>query len=110
MISYLTYTTTKINVYRAYVLEEEDMKKVVKKQPFFIQLDEENEKIFSYTTKAWQHRLTRRLVTHSSDPHTGLSSLILTAQEEQLVSTDWEEVWSNMRCPGLSPKEQTLKC
>ena len=73
MISYLTYTTTKINVYRAYVLEEEDMKKVVKKQPFFTQLDEENEKIFSYTTKAWQHRLTRRLVTHSSDPHTGLA-------------------------------------
>ena len=64
MISYLTYTTTKINVYRAYVLEEEDMKKVVKKQPFFTQLDEENEKIFSYTTKAWQHRLTRKLVTY----------------------------------------------
>ena len=64
MISYLIYTTTKINVYRAYVLEEEDMKKVVKKQPFFTQLDEENEKIFSYTTKAWQHRLTRKLVTY----------------------------------------------
>ena len=106
-------------VYRAYVLEEDDIKNVVKKPTFFTQLvfdaikealEEENDRIFSYSTKAWQHRLTRRLVTHSSDPHTGLSSLILTAQEEQLVSIDWEEVWSNMRCPGLSPKEQTLKC
>ena len=82
-------------VYRAYVLDEEDIKKVVKKPTFFTQLvfdaikealEEENDMIFSYSTKAWQHRLTRKLVTYSNDPQTGLSSLMLTGQEEQLAS------------------------
>ena len=54
-------------------------------------LEEENDMIIRYTTKAWQDRLTRRLVTHTSDPHNGLASLILTTQEEQLDSVDWEE-------------------
>ena len=34
--------------------------------------------------------------------------LILTGQEEQLASADWEEIWANMRCPGLSPTEQSF--
>ena len=88
-------------VFRAHVLEEENMKKVVKKPTFFTQLvydsikealEEEGDSIFSYSTKAWQLRLTRRLVTHSTDPQTGLSSLILSSQEEKLQSADWEEI------------------
>ena len=72
------------------------MKKVVKKPTFFTQLvydvikealEEENDMIIRYTTKAWQDRLTGRLVTHN-----GLALLILTTQEEQLDSFDWEEV------------------
>ena len=92
------------------------MQKVVKKPAFFTQLvfdskeahEEEGDSIFSFSTKAWQLRLTRRLVTHSTDPQTGLSSLILSSQEEKLQSADWEEIWSNMRCPGLSPTEQSF--
>ena len=80
-------------VFRAHVLEEENMKKVVKKPTFFTQLvydsikealEEEGDSIFSYFTKAWQFRLTRKLVTHSFDPQTGLSTLILSGQEEQM--------------------------
>ena len=47
-------------------------------------------------------------MTHSTDPQTGLSSLILSSQEEKLQSADWAEIWSNMRCPGLSPTEQSF--
>ena len=81
------------------------MKKVVKKPTFFTQLvydsikealEEQGDSIFSYSTKAWQLRLTRRLVTHSTDPQTGLSSLILSSQEEKMESADWEVIWSNM--------------
>ena len=105
-------------VVRAYVLEEEDMQKVVKKPAFFTQLvfdsikealEEEGDSIFSYSTKAWQLRLTRKLVTHSTDPQTGLSSLILSSQEEKMESADWEVIWSNMRCSGLSPIEQSFQ-
>ena len=60
-------------VFRAYVLEEEDMQKVVKKPAFFTQLvfdsikealEEEGDSIFSYSSKAKQLRLTRKLVSH----------------------------------------------
>ena len=93
------------------------MQKVVKRPAFFTQLvfdsikealEEEGDSIFSYSTKAWQLWLTRRLVTHSSNPQTGISSLILSSQEEKLQSADWEVIWSNMRCPGLSPTEQSF--
>ena len=104
-------------VFRAHVLEEEDMKKVVKKPTFFTQLvydsikeafEEEGDSIFSLSTKAWQLRLTRRLVTHSTDPQSGLTSLILSNQEEKMQSADWADIWANMRCPGLSPTEQSF--
>ena len=42
-------------------------------------------------------------MTHSIDPQIGLSSLILSSQEEKMESADWEVIWSNMRCSGLSP-------
>ena len=60
-------------VIRAYVLEDEDMKKVVKKPAFFTQLvcDSikealEEEGIFSYSTKAWQLRLTQPTLRQDS--------------------------------------------
>ena len=34
--------------------------------------------------------------------------MILSSQEEKLQSADWEEIWSNMRCSGLSPTEQSF--
>ena len=76
-----------------FVLKEEEMKEVVKRPTFFPQLvydviqealEDDNDMIANYTTKAWQERIRKRSVKHTRDPQTGLCSLILTNEDSRV--------------------------
>ena len=57
-----------------------------------------------YTTK---ERERKRSITHSRDSQTGLCTLIPTKEEDENSETDWENIWQNMRCNGLTPSQSS---
>jgi hypothetical protein len=55
-----------------------------------------------------QERVRIRSITDSSDPQTGLCTLIPTKEEDQNKNTDWENIWQNARCKGLTPAQSSF--
>merc|ERR1712218_178812 len=103
-------------VYKAFVLEEEECKALVRKPSFFPEIVYELTKeaitdmrgnIFSLSTKQWQDRLTQRSVTHVRDPLTSSHSLVPTTAEEKAPQIDWSRCWANIRQKGLSPVQKS---
>ena len=103
-------------VYKAFVLEEEECKALVRKPSFFPEIVYELTKeaitdmrgnIFSLSTKQWQDRLTQRNVTHVRDPLTSSLSLVSTTAEEKAPQIDWSRCWANIRQKGLSPAQKS---
>ena len=102
------------SVYRAFVSDEDDMRALVKRPTFLPQVvydvikeatEDDNDMIVGYTTKTWQERVTKRFITHNRDPQTGICTLIPTKQEDLNSDTDWDNIWQNMRCKGLTPSQ-----
>ena len=67
--------------------------------------EDDNDMIVGYTTKTWQERVTKRSITHNRDPQTGICTLIPTKQEDLNSDSDWDNIWQNMRCKGLTPSQ-----
>ena len=104
------------SVYRAFVSDEDDMRALVKRPTFLPQVvydvikeatEDDNDMIVGYTTKTWQERVTKRFITHNRDPQTGICTLIPTKQEDLNSDTDWDNIWQNMRCKGLTPSQSS---
>ena len=103
-------------VFKAFVLEEDECKALVRKPSFFPEIvyvlikeaiTDMRGNIFSLSTKQWQERLTMRSVTHVRDPLTSCHSLLPTTAEEKAPQIDWNRCWSNMRLKGLSPLQKS---
>ena len=77
------------------------MREVVKRPTFFPQVvydvtkeavEDDNDMIAWYTTKALQERLRKRTITHNRDPQsqTGLRTLIPTKEKQENTDAGWE--------------------
>ena len=77
------------------------MREVVKRSTFFPQVvydvtkeavEDDNDMIAWYTTKALQDRLRKRTITHNRDPQsqTGLRTLIPTKEKGENTDAGWE--------------------
>ena len=99
-------------IFRAFVCGEEGL--TVKKPSFLppevfsiVKEAMQDSNILLITTRGWQDRITRRAITHVSDATSGICTMIETPLEESTEKREWGDMWTNSRCPGLSPENKS---
>ena len=55
------------------------------------------------TTKAWQERVRKRDQSRTAEFLKLVSALSFTRKKR--IKTDWENIWQNARCKGLTPAQ-----
>ena len=58
------------------------------------------------TTKAWQERARKRDQSRTAEILKLVSALSFTRKKK--IKTDWENIWQNARCKGLTPAQSSF--